>query len=190
MPSQFSRELTVSLKLSMRTLRSRRAFFEEDGSVRAPRGAGPAAAEAQRRLSSWGSHMDLVAGFETGPALSQPLPAESSASAQEGARSAASPSQVEAPMLQLSSSEELDVVSIDTGDYESSPAHTSVDEELLEVLTRAVAKLNIDWPADDVETESRNCLLDERYLPSRSRSPRWELPFFSRSPHRGVEIME
>ncbi|XP_056104257.1 uncharacterized protein si:ch211-79h18.2 [Rhinichthys klamathensis goyatoka] len=147
-----------------------------DSSVRVPRGAGPAAAEAQRRLSSWGSHMDLVAGFETGPALSQPLPAGSGVSAQEGARAAASPSQVEAPMLRLSSSEELDVV--DMGDYECSPAHTPADEELLEVLSRAVAKLNIEWPADDFEVDSRKSLLDERFLPSRSRPPRRELPFF------------
>jgi len=51
MPSQFSREMICEhcKKRSVKTLRSRRAFFEEDGSVRAPRGAGPAAAEAQRR---------------------------------------------------------------------------------------------------------------------------------------------
>jgi len=32
--------------------------------------------------------------------------------------------------------------------HEFSPAHTPADEELLEVLSRAVAKLNIEWPAD------------------------------------------
>ncbi|KAG1925033.1 hypothetical protein F2P79_025804, partial [Pimephales promelas] len=121
----------------MRTLRSRRAFFEKDGSVRVTRGAGPAVAEAQRRLASWGSisvdlQIDLVAGFETGPALSQPLPAGSSASAQGGARSADSPSRAEAPMLTLSSSEELDVVSVDVGDHDVLPARTPGDEELLE----------------------------------------------------------
>ncbi|CAM4721262.1 unnamed protein product [Leuciscus chuanchicus] len=167
------------VKLSLRTLRSRRAFFEEDGSVRVPRGAGPAAAEAQRRLSSWGSHMDLVAGFETGPALSQPLPAESGASAQEGGRSAASPPRVEAPLLRLSSSEELDAVEVEHNiEDECSPARISGDEELMEVLTRAVAKLNIEWPTDNVDIVQKKSLLDERFLPSKTRPPRRELPFF------------
>jgi len=36
--------------------------------------------------------------------------------------------------------------------YESSPAHSSGDEELMEVLSRVVARLIIEWPADDSET--------------------------------------
>jgi len=130
-------------KLSVKTLRSRRAFFGEDGSVRAPRGAGPAAAEAQRRRSSWGSQMDLTAGFETGSALSQPLPVGSSALSQGEARAAVSSPRDEAQSLRLSSSEELDVVSIDASEHEhTKPYHKSlVDEELMEVLTRAVSSI-------------------------------------------------
>ena len=64
-------------------------------------------------------------------------------------------------------------------EYESSPAYSHVDEELMEVLTRAVAKLNIDRPAGEVESDSnRKSLLDDRYLPSKLRPPRRELPFF------------
>ncbi len=50
-------------------------------------------------------------------------------------------------------------------------------EELLEVVTRAVAKLNIDWPADN-QTEKQRGKLDERFLGSKSLPLRRSLPFF------------
>ncbi len=57
--------------LPSRSLRSRLAFFHnEDAQARVPRGSGPAAAEAQRRLQSWGSQIDLSAELETDTALS------------------------------------------------------------------------------------------------------------------------
>lgn len=62
-------------------------------------------------------------------------------------------------MLQLSSSEDLDVVSIDAEDFEDSPPHTPAYEELMEVMTRAVAKLNIEWPAEKQEVQKK-ILLD------------------------------
>ncbi|XP_039541683.1 alpha-2-macroglobulin-like protein 1 [Pimephales promelas] len=54
--------------------------------------------------------MDLTAGFETGSALSQPLPVGSSALSQGEARAAVSSPRDEAQSLRLSSSEELDVL--------------------------------------------------------------------------------
>ena len=115
------------MRFPLRTLRSRRSLFEEGGSLRAPRGSGPASVEAERRRQSWGSQMDLTAGFETGPALSQPSPVRSSASIQAlEARSAVTSDPDEAhdvQVLQLSSSEELDVESLatdETGDLSSS----------------------------------------------------------------------
>ncbi len=69
--------------LPLRTLRSRLAFFHNEGAqARVPQGSGPTVAEAQRRLKSWGSQMDLSAGLETGTALSLPSPDRSSASSQ------------------------------------------------------------------------------------------------------------
>ncbi|ROL43678.1 hypothetical protein DPX16_21803 [Anabarilius grahami] len=48
----------------------------------------------------------------------------------------------------------------------------------MEVLSRAVAKLNIDWPAEKQEQTVKS-KLDERFLPSRSaQPPRRALPFF------------
>ncbi len=47
-------------------------------------------------------------------------------------------------------------------------------------MTRAVERLNIDWPAERVRSKSR---LDECFSPSRAQ------PQCRRLPHRGVEIM-
>ncbi len=58
-------------------LRSHLAFFCEDAQA-----SGPAAAEAQRRLRSWGSQMDLSAEVETGAVFSLPSPDRFSASSQ------------------------------------------------------------------------------------------------------------
>lgn len=48
----------------------------------------------------------------------------------------------------LPSSEELDVLSIDAGDLGDLPALSPQYEELIEVVTCAVVKLNIEWPAE------------------------------------------
>ncbi|XDV52443.1 hypothetical protein PO909_021171 [Leuciscus waleckii] len=83
---------------------------------------------------------------------------------------------MEAPILQLSSSEELDVVSIEA-ESEDSPPQSHAFEELLDVVTRAVQKLSIEWPEDrqDVRSKSK---LDERFLPSRTQPQCRSLPFF------------
>ncbi|XDV31836.1 hypothetical protein PO909_002785 [Leuciscus waleckii] len=155
---------------------------------RVPQGSGPAAAEARRRSQTWGSQMDLSVDVETGSALSQPLSDRSSASHQGvEARAAVSSPPMEAPILQLSSSEELDAVSIDT-ESEDSPPQSHAFEELLDVVTRAVERLSIEWPEDSQGIRSKS-KLDERFLPSRAQPQRRSLPFFPRSPHRGVEIV-
>lgn len=83
----------------------------------------------------------------------------------------------ESLMLGLSSSEELDVLSIDAGDIEDSPPLSPAHEEPLEVVTRAVNKLNIDWPVEKQETQ-RKSKLDECFLQIRAPPPHWGLPFF------------
>lgn len=54
---------------------------------------------------------------------------------------------------------------------------TPACEELMEVITHGVAKLNIDWPAEKPELNQKSNL-DERFLPSRTQSPRRGLLFF------------
>ncbi len=57
---------------TVKQLRSRLALFTEDGSqASAPHGAGPAAAEAEHRLHSRGSQLDLADELGMGLSLSQ-----------------------------------------------------------------------------------------------------------------------
>ncbi len=118
--------------------------------ARVPRGSGPAAAEAQRRLRSWGSQRNLSAEVETGTAFSLPSPDRFSASSQGWeAHAAVSSALIEAQTLH---SEELDVVSANARDTEDSPPQSHAYDELVEVVTRAVERLYIDWPAEKVKS--------------------------------------
>ncbi len=63
------------------------------------------------------------------------------------------------------------------------PPQSVLFEELLEVVTRAVANLNIDWPAGNWRRERPKSKLDERFLCLKSPPPRRGLQFFSQSAH-------
>ncbi len=127
--------------LPLRMLRSCLAFFREDAQARVPEGSGPTVAEAQRRLQSWGSQRDLSAEVETGSAFSLPSPDRFSASSQGWeARAAVSSALIEAQTLQLSDSEELDVVSANAMCTEDSPPQFHAYDELVEVVSSAVEK--------------------------------------------------
>ncbi|KAI2644503.1 Spindle and kinetochore-associated protein 1 [Labeo rohita] len=159
--------------LPLRTLRSGRDLFEEGSFISVPQGAGPASAEAEWVLHSWGAQLDLLKGMETGNPLSPSSPSRSAArSVGSEARSAATSTQGAGSSLLLSSSGEGDLESV-TEPLPQSPQY----EELLEVVTRAVAKLNISWPAEEELTPQRS-KLDERFLRSKNPPPRRSLPFF------------
>ncbi len=158
-------------RLPLCMLRSWKTLFEGGVFASAPHGAGPA--EAERQLHSWGSQLDLAEGMETGGSLSLSSPARSTArSLGSEAHSAVSSPQRAGSAFHLSPSEEEDV---ESADY--SPIQSPQYEELLEVVTRAVAKLNIDWPADD-QTEKQRSKLDERFLLIKSLPLCRSLPFF------------
>ncbi|KAL0175478.1 hypothetical protein M9458_027808, partial [Cirrhinus mrigala] len=161
------------VQMSLHTLRSRKALFQLGAFSSVPRGSGPASAEAGRRLHSWGSQLDLAEGMETGIPLSPASPARSPARPLGvEARAADSSPRGTGSTLPISSSEEVDVGSVE----EVAPQFPQY-EELLEVVTRAVAKLNIDWPPESV-VEPQRSKLDERFLRSRPPSARRSLPFF------------
>lgn len=133
----------LTARLSLRTLRSRHSFFEESDQACIPCGSGPAAAEAARKLVSRVLQMDLMEGIKTGPAFSLPSPAGSSAlSLGLEVCTVASSTWGVSLVLQLSSSEEVDVLSIKAGEIEDLPLLSPVYEELVEVVTCAVSKLN------------------------------------------------
>jgi len=75
-------------------------------------------------------------------------------------------------MLQCFTSEEVDVLGIESDTImgeEDSPSLSPAYEELVEVITKAVDKLNIEWPADKRGV---------RFLPSIVSPPSRRLPFF------------
>ncbi|KAL0181749.1 hypothetical protein M9458_024155, partial [Cirrhinus mrigala] len=160
--------------LPLRVLRSRKALFEEGAFSSVPQGAGPPSAEAVRALHSWGSQMDLLEGMETGDPLSSSLPGRSDARSEGSeARIAATSSQGTGSSLHLSSSEEGDLESAVEEPLPQAPQY----EELLEVVTLAVQKLNIDWPAEEKAAPQKS-KLDERFLQSKPPPPTRSLPFF------------
>ncbi|XP_067306863.1 chromobox protein homolog 7-like [Pseudorasbora parva] len=72
----------------------------------------------------------------------------------EEARAAASSHEGDNPVLMLSDSEGSDQFSLEAGGVQvNSPLHSPAQEELVDVLTRAVTKLNIDWPQEEVEVQ-------------------------------------
>ncbi|KAL0203138.1 hypothetical protein M9458_001156, partial [Cirrhinus mrigala] len=145
------------VQMSLHTLRSRKALFHKGPFSSVPRGSGPASAEAGRRLHSWGSQLDLAEGMETGNPLSPASPARSPARPLGvEARAADSSPRGTGSTLPISSSEEVDVESVEDVQAPQFPQY----EELLEVVTRAVAKLNIDWPPESL-VEPQRSKLDE-----------------------------
>lgn len=49
----------------------------------------------------------------------------------------------------------MDVLSINAGEYEDSPLHPPAYMELAEIVTRTVAKLNIEWPHKKQEVQKK-----------------------------------
>lgn len=105
--------------------------------------------------------MDL----ETGESLSSSLTSRSSAPSQG---SEASPvvsfPRGEGLLLRLSSSEKVNVEGVD-----ESPQSTQY-EKLVEVITHAVVKLNLEWPSEK-QAEPAKSKLDESFLRSKLLPP-------------------
>ncbi len=78
-------------------------------------------------------------------------------------------------MFELYDSEEL--LGTEAGEIaESSPLHSSAYEELVDALSRAVVKLNINWPQEKQEVQVKS-ELDERFLQHSSQPQRRGLQF-------------
>ncbi|KAL0174634.1 hypothetical protein M9458_030602, partial [Cirrhinus mrigala] len=143
-------------RLPLRTLRSRKALFEEGAFTSVPRGQ---SSGCTRGVCSWICWREwrrvtpylLPHPTDLPPVLWDRKPALRFL-----------PPRGTDSTFRISSSKEVD-----------SPQY----EELLEVVTRAVAKLNIDWAAES-QAEPQKSKLDERFLQSRPPSARWSLPFF------------
>ncbi len=111
-------------------------MFDESGQARDPAGSSPAVSEAQHILLSWGLQVDLTEGSEMGSSLSRSSPDRSTTPSQGSeARTAVSFPQRESQTLYLSSSKEVDVMSIKTEETLDSPPLPLMYEELVEVVT-------------------------------------------------------
>lgn len=129
-----------------------------------PCDAGTAAAKAARRLHSWGLQMELAEEFEMALAFSLTSTASSSAQTRDTeARSVASSALSDCLMLGLSSSEELDILSIEASDLGDSPTQSPQYEELVQIVIRAVAKLNICWPAEKWEAQKKTASCSQKH---------------------------
>lgn len=114
--------------------------------------------------------MELVENVETASALSQHSETSSNVLTQGSeAYNAASSNLGEDPMLEMSGSEEVDVLSIEAGETEESPLQSPAFEELLDVVTKEVANLKIEWPSVK-QKAAKKSKLDECF--------RRSLPFF------------
>lgn len=82
-----------------------------------------------RQSKSWGSQMNLSEGLDMGLALFLPSPDRSSAFSQCSEAHFAIPSALsEAPVLQVSSSEELEIESIEAGEVDDLPPHSPTND--------------------------------------------------------------
>ncbi|GAA6102809.1 uncharacterized protein LOC113531483, partial [Tachysurus ichikawai] len=109
-----------------------------------PRGSGPALAEAKRRRRSWGSQVDLAAGLELDESSPASSGESSSGTRSEAGPMAASPGASSAA-LHVSPSEEGELMD---ASEPVGPSQPVLYEELLKVVTRAVARLDLDWPVE------------------------------------------
>ncbi len=123
--------------------------------------------------------MDLTESLETGMSFSPSSPARSSAQSvgSEACSVTVSSTPRESTALVSSSSEEEGSASVEQNEAVGLPPQSVSFEELLEVVTRAVAKSKIEWPGDKEHQEHPKSKLDECSLRSRSLPPHRGLPF-------------
>ncbi len=117
--------------------------------------------------------MDLLGGMETGESVSPspPIRFGGRSPGSEACSAVTSPRGTDSALL-LSSSEESECESA-----EAPPPMSPQYEELLEVMTHEVGKLNKSWPAEEY-AEPQTSRLGERFLRAKRSPPTRSLPFF------------
>ncbi|KAI2646329.1 Lamina-associated polypeptide 2, isoform alpha [Labeo rohita] len=154
---------------SMKKLRSRLSLFSRgEGQPLALRGSGPSAAEARRKMSSWGSQADLADELKKGLSLSRSsAEGEDELLADDDAISLTSSDPAASALLGPTQEEE----------EMSEPSGTSCPayDELVEVMDRATARLDLPWKR--TRKSAPRGRLDERYLSDHSLPAQVSLPF-------------
>ncbi len=158
---------------SLGKLRSRMSLFSRElGQSSAPRGSGPAAAEAARRLRSWGSQMELADEAVRGTNISRPSAADESELLEEDVLSLTSSDPAGSALLahgqEWADEDEEDI------SEPSQPVCPAYDE-LLEVMERATARLDLQWRHEKGGVARSR--LDERFLSGHNLPAPVSLPF-------------
>ncbi|KAL0199471.1 hypothetical protein M9458_008011, partial [Cirrhinus mrigala] len=132
----------------MRKLRSRLSLFSrEEGQPSVPRSSGPSAAEARRKMSSWGSQVDLADELKKGLSLSRAsVTGEDELLADDDVVSLTS-SDPAASALLGPSQEEQEMLEGEEAEAEPFLISCPAYEELLEVMDRTTVRLDLPWNA-------------------------------------------
>ncbi len=148
---------------SMRKLRSRLSLFlRKEAQLSVSCGSGPAVVEAWRSMSSWGSQTDLADELERGFSFSRSSAANEGKLLDYDDAISLTSSDPAARALLGSAQEEQEMS--EGEEVETEPSHSSCPacDELLEVMERATARLDLPWKRAKM-VAPQSCL-DERYL--------------------------
>ncbi len=163
-------------RFSLRKLRSHLSLFSRElGQFSAPRDSVSAAAEAARRLRSWGSQMELSDEFERGINLSRPSAVDESKLRGEDVLSLTSSELTGSALLSSGQSEQDLADEGEDGAFEPSQPACPAYGELMEVINRATARLDLQWRHEKGEIAQGR--LDERFLSEHNRPAPVSLPF-------------
>ncbi|KAL0202332.1 hypothetical protein M9458_000350, partial [Cirrhinus mrigala] len=162
-------------RLPIKTLHSRLSLFSrKEGQPSAPRGSGPAAAEARRKLSSWGSQVDLAEKLDKGLSLSRSSAGDESELLEDDDVISLTSSHPAASALLGFTQEEQELLDEEM-QSESSQTSCPTYVELLEVMERATARLDLPWKW--VKKTAPRGRLDERFLSDHNPPAQVSLPF-------------
>ncbi len=161
---------------SLRKLRSRLSLFSRElGQSSAPCDSVSAAAEAAKRLRSWGSQMELADEFERGINLSRTSADDESELRGEDVLSLTSSDPAGSALLASGQSEQNLADEGEDGAFEPSQPACPAYGELMEVMNRATARLDLQWRHEKGEIARGR--LDERFLSQHNRPAPVSLPF-------------
>ncbi|KAL0153483.1 hypothetical protein M9458_051212, partial [Cirrhinus mrigala] len=164
---------------SMRKLRSHLSLLSrKDERPSVPRGSDPATAEARRKLSSWGSQVDLTDELKKGLSLSRSSARDEDELLDDDDAISLTSSDPAASALLGSTQEEQEMLYEDEeAEAESSHPSCPAYEELLEVMDCATARLDLPWKR--IRKVVLRGRLDERCLSDHNLPAPVSLPFFS-----------
>ncbi|KAL0148247.1 hypothetical protein M9458_056479 [Cirrhinus mrigala] len=151
----------------MKKLRSRLSLFSrKEGQPSAPRGSGPSAAEARRKMSLWGSQADLAEELKKGLSLSRSSAGDEDELLDDDDVISLTSSDPAASALLGPTQEEQEMSEGEEAEAEPSLISCPADDELLEVMDRATARLDLLWKRTRKVAPRGH--LDERYLSDHS----------------------